>query len=65
MDECFYRTIFMAYLVGLLLSINIFFFIFVNNMNDLSPNIALFILTVPPAIILLIEMFKNSKGGKK
>jgi len=58
-NKRFYKKIFIIYLFSLLISINFFFLIFVRNINDLSPNIALAVLTIPPALILLVEIFKK------
>ena len=66
MNKEIYKTLFIAYLVGLLFSINIFFAIFVHNPNDLTPNLALLFVTVPPMFVLIFEIFKKkSKGGTK
>lgn len=58
-----YELFFMVYLVGLILSFNLFFFIFVNDINDLTPNLTLAIVSLPAVLILLVEIIKKSKGG--
>lgn len=66
MDKELLKTIFMVYLFGILVSVNFFFLIFVHYYYDLTPNLALAILTIPPALIILVEIFKKkSKGGTK
>ena len=65
MDKKILKLIFMVYLASLLISINFFFLIFVHNYYDLSPNFALGFLTIPPALILFVEIFKKQKGGVK
>lgn len=37
------------FMASLLITVNIYFFIFVHIMSDLAPNIALALFTLPPA----------------
>jgi len=51
--------IYEVYIFSLMISLNIFFFIFVHNKYDLSPNTAFFVVTLPIMIIQLIRIFKK------
>jgi hypothetical protein len=50
--------IYEVYIFAAIISINIFFFVFVHNKYDLSPNFALLFTTLP---ILIIQLFKIIK----
>lgn len=59
------EKVFMVYLVSLILSFNLFFFIFVHNIFDLTPNIAFAVVSIPAVLILLVEIFKNKNKDSK
>jgi len=48
-----------VYIFSLMISLNIFFFIFIHNKYDMSPNMAFFVITLPIMIIQLIRIFKK------
>jgi hypothetical protein len=48
-----------VYIFAAIISINMFFFVFVHNKYDLSPNFALFFVTLPIIIIQLIKIIKH------
>jgi len=58
------ERMFNIYLFSLLITINIYFGIFVWVPSDLSPNIALFIVTIFPIILLARKIFKGIKKKK-
>jgi len=53
-------VIYPVLLFSVLISMNIYFFIFVHNFNDLSPNIAMIFVSFPFAIYELIRAFRNA-----
>jgi hypothetical protein len=58
-----FKKLYNIYILGLMVSINLFFFVFVHNKYDLSPNVALFCATVPVIIIQLLIIFRRKRGG--
>lgn len=53
---------FCVYLFSLLIVINLFFGMFVWMPSDLSPNFALFFVTIFPIILLGIKIFRKKNG---
>lgn len=53
------NMIYDVYLFAMMISINLFFFVFVHYSYDLSPNITLLVITLPIIIVQSIKIFKR------
>ena len=51
-----------VYLFSMMISINLFFFVFVHYKYDYSPNFALFITTLPIIIVQFIKIINQIKN---
>lgn len=55
------KFIYEVYVFSTIISVNMFFFVFVHYKYDLSPNFALLSATLPIFIIQLIKIIKHIK----
>lgn len=61
MDKKYLWELYDAYLLGMIITINIFFGIFVFMPSDLSPNFALLFCSMPIIVLQSIKLCKNEK----
>ena len=53
-----------VYVLSIIISINLFFLLFVNNRYDYSPNLALLVVSIPIIIIQISRIYKLRQGRR-
>ena len=58
-----FQVMYDAYVISMLISVNIYFFLFVHYKSDLAPNFALLVVTLPAIIIQLKKLIRGMKDN--